>query len=162
MKQFIFMEKSYVILFLTLENLANNSAILEIIRIIFWTNYLTLGHCASYDLAWYEIEHILYFEIPVQHQIHADCIGNPDLLNEIHQLMDQQVAKNAKLSELNLSQWIGILFEVIYTYRTGKYLSEAFILASSNPQYEDRLFIELWVRYMKIPSSKHVENMLRT
>ena len=36
---------------------------------------------------------------------------------------------------------------------TGKYLSEALIFASTNPQYDDRLFIELQVQYMKIPSS---------
>ena len=34
---------------------------------------------------------------------------------------------------------------------TGKYLSEALILASTNPQYDDRLFIELRVQY-----SEHV------
>ena len=32
-------------------------------------------------------------------------------------------------------------------------MSEALIFASSNPQYENRLFIELQVQYMKIPSS---------
>merc|ERR1712218_203699 len=36
---------------------------------------------------------------------------------------------------------------------TGKSLSEALIFASTNPQYDDRLFIELQVQYMKIPSS---------
>ena len=36
---------------------------------------------------------------------------------------------------------------------TGKSLSESFIFASTNPQYDDRLFIELQVQYMKIPSS---------
>ena len=36
---------------------------------------------------------------------------------------------------------------------TGKSLSEALIFASNNPQYDDRLFIELQVHYMKIPSS---------
>ena len=36
---------------------------------------------------------------------------------------------------------------------TGKSLSEALIFASTNPQYDDRLFIELEVQYMKIPSS---------
>ena len=36
---------------------------------------------------------------------------------------------------------------------TGKSLSEAPIFASTNPQYNDRLFIELQVQYMKIPSS---------
>ena len=36
---------------------------------------------------------------------------------------------------------------------TGKSLSEALIFASTNTQYDDRLFIELQVQYMKIPSS---------
>ena len=36
---------------------------------------------------------------------------------------------------------------------TGKSLSEALIFVSTNPQYDDRLFIELHVQYMKIPSS---------
>ena len=36
---------------------------------------------------------------------------------------------------------------------TGKSLSEALIFATTNPQYDDRLFIELQVQYMKIPSS---------
>ena len=45
---------------------------------------------------------------------------------------------------------------------TGKSFSEALILVSTNPQYDKRLFIELRVQYMKIPSSEHVENMLRT
>ena len=35
---------------------------------------------------------------------------------------------------------------------TGKSLSEALIFASTNPQYDDRLFIELQGQYMKIPS----------
>ena len=45
---------------------------------------------------------------------------------------------------------------------TGKSLSEVFILVSTNPKYDKRLFIELRVQYMKIPSSEHVENMLCT
>ena len=45
---------------------------------------------------------------------------------------------------------------------TGKSLSEALISASTNLQYDDRLFIELQVQYMKIPSSEHGENMLCT
>ena len=39
---------------------------------------------------------------------------------------------------------------------TGKSLSEALILASTNPQYDKRLFIELRVQHMKITSSEHV------
>ena len=46
--------------------------------------------------------------------------------------------------------------------RTGKSLPEAFIFASTNPQYDDGLFIELRVQYMKIPSSAHGESMLCT
>ena len=39
---------------------------------------------------------------------------------------------------------------------TGKSLSEALIFASTNPQYDKRLFIELPIQYMKITSSEHV------
>ena len=35
---------------------------------------------------------------------------------------------------------------------TGKSLSEALIFASTNPQNDDRSFIELQLQYMKIPS----------
>ena len=45
---------------------------------------------------------------------------------------------------------------------TGKSLSEALICASTNPQYDDRLFIELQVQHIKIPSSEHGENMVCT
>ena len=45
---------------------------------------------------------------------------------------------------------------------TGKSLSEALIFASTNPQYHDRLFIELQVQYMKIPRSEHGENLFCT
>ena len=38
----------------------------------------------------------------------------------------------------------------------GKSLSEALFLASTNPQYDKRLFIELQVQYMKFASSEHV------
>ena len=39
---------------------------------------------------------------------------------------------------------------------TGKSWSEALIFASTNPQYEKRLFIELRVQDMKTTSSEHV------
>ena len=45
---------------------------------------------------------------------------------------------------------------------TGKSLSEALILRSTNPQYEKRLFIDLPVQYMKTTSLEHGENMLCT
>ena len=41
-------------------------------------------------------------------------------------------------------------------------MSEVLIFASNNAQYNDRLFIELQVQYMKIPSSEQGDNMLCT
>ena len=41
---------------------------------------------------------------------------------------------------------------------TGKSLSEAFILTSTNPQYDKRLFIDLPVQYIKLQA----QNMGRT
>ena len=38
--------------------------------------------------------------------------------------------------------------------------SDALILASTNPQHDKRLFIEILVQYMKIASSEHGENMM--
>ena len=43
---------------------------------------------------------------------------------------------------------------------TGKSLSEALIFASTNLQYDDRLFIKLQVQCMKLPSLEHGESML--
>ena len=37
-------------------------------------------------------------------------------------------------------------------FYTGKSLSEALIFGSTMPQYNDRLFIELQIQYMKIPT----------
>ena len=45
---------------------------------------------------------------------------------------------------------------------TGKSLSEALIFASTNPKYDDRMFIELPVHYMKNSMLKPGENMLYT
>ena len=39
---------------------------------------------------------------------------------------------------------------------TGKSLSEALILESINPKYDDRLFIDLQLQYKKNTSSEHV------
>ena len=41
-------------------------------------------------------------------------------------------------------------------------MPEALIFASTNPQYDNRLFIELPVQYMKIASSERSQNALRT
>ena len=39
---------------------------------------------------------------------------------------------------------------------TGKSLSEALVFSSNNPKYDNILFIELQVQYVKNPSSEHV------
>ena len=39
---------------------------------------------------------------------------------------------------------------------TGKSLSEALFLESTNPQYDKRLFIDLPIQYIKTTSSEHV------
>ena len=44
-----------------------------------------------------------------------------------------------------ITLWLGKPF-------TGISLSEALIFASTNPQYDDRLFVELQAQYMTIPS----------
>ena len=49
-----------------------------------------------------------------------------------------------------------LVYSLIDQPCTGKYLSEALILASTNPKYDKRLFIKLQVQYMKIASSEHV------
>ena len=41
-------------------------------------------------------------------------------------------------------------------FRTGKSFSEALILESVNPQYDDRLFIDSWLQYKKNTSWEHV------
>ena len=53
-------------------------------------------------------------------------------------------------------------FSPMFKIRTGKSFSEALILASTNPQYDRRLYIPLnyvQVQYMKIASSEHVVYM---
>ena len=49
--------------------------------------------------------------------------------------------------------------EKLLQQSTGKSLSEAFILTSTNPQYDNRLFIDLPVQYMKTTSAGHGENV---
>ena len=51
-----------------------------------------------------------------------------------------------------LEETLGIFFLLC----TDKSLSEALIFASSNQQYDDRLFIELQVQNMKTTSLEHV------
>ena len=45
---------------------------------------------------------------------------------------------------------------------TGKFLSEALIFASSNPQYDDRMFIELQVQYIKFQAQTFVQKLFLT
>ena len=57
-----------------------------------------------------------------------------------------------------LAQPSSIFF--IRIFFTGKSLSEALNLGSTNPQYDKRLFIDLPVQYMKTASSEYGQNLL--
>jgi hypothetical protein len=48
------------------------------------------------------------------------------------------------------------MFPPIGQMCTGKSFSEPLLLASTNPQYDKRLFIELQIQYMKTAISEHV------
>ena len=64
------------------------------------------------------------------------------------------------LSWRNMKLFVLIIISLVVT---GKSLSEALIFASTNPQYDDRLFIELQVQYVYENSKfKPGENMLCT
>ena len=51
--------------------------------------------------------------------------------------------------------YVVYLYRKLYMHRAGKSFLEVLIFASTNPQYDKRLFIELQLRYMKIASSEH-------
>ena len=57
------------------------------------------------------------------------------------------------LLQIHQTTWV---VKCIHSTSTGKSFSEALILASNNPQYDDRLFIEVKVQYKKTTSSVHV------
>ena len=45
---------------------------------------------------------------------------------------------------------------ILILFSTGKSLSEALILALTNPHYDKRLFIDIPVQYKKTTRSEHV------
>ena len=63
---------------------------------------------------------------------------------------DREEASEPMLANINLAKNAKIKVD------TGKSFSEELILASTNPQFGKRLFIELRVQYMTIASSEHV------
>ena len=82
-------------------------------------------------------------------------------------IWSQEMARFIPIGKWQIWLVIFKLFVFCYSARpmqniTSKSLSEAIIFASTNPQYDNRWFIELQVQYMKIPSSEHGENMLCT
>ena len=62
-----------------------------------------------------------------------------------------------KIKKSVVSRKVCINWFYFYVH-TGKSLPEALIFASTNPRYDDILFIELQVEYMKIPSAEHVRS----
>ena len=85
-------------------------------------------------------------------------------MNQMNQINYQNYKCFARKSKKNYEPMILILSDILREniLSTSKFLSEARILASFNPQYDHRLFIELQVQYMKIPSSEPGKNMLCT
>ena len=73
----------------------------------------------------------------------------------IHFGLQKVICQYLGMTKLNLHHfpWLWAIWK---KWITGKSLSEALIFASTNPKYDGRLFIELWVQYMKIASSEHV------
>ena len=61
-----------------------------------------------------------------------------------------------------LTQTVFVTVSQNLTLSTGKSLSEAFFLKSTNPQYDKGLFIDIPIQYMKTTSSEHWEDMLCT
>jgi hypothetical protein len=66
---------------------------------------------------------------------------------------DGRIVKKQETRNLCLNRKRESINDVNLVSGTGKSLSEALIFALTNPQYDERLFIELQVQYMKIPSS---------
>ena len=88
--------------------------------------------------------------------------GPPAAFSKIKVAVDGFKSVGEALKEIGDKE--GLLKELVNTGKTasvfknlsaftGKSLSEALIFASTNPQHNDRLFIELQVQYMKNPSS---------
>ena len=77
--------------------------------------------------------------------------SNPPILNEkkTNPNLDEEISFSCRQCYKSFDEPRFLILHI----STGKSLSEALIFASTNPQYDDRLFIELQVQYMKIPSS---------
>ena len=75
------------------------------------------------------------------------AFGVPDCMFLLHAEFRKEMPYKLKAAQICQSSNI---------IATGKSFSEALILASTNLQYNKRLFIELGVQYLKITSSEHV------
>ena len=100
-------------------------------------------------------------------QLYIKLVADPDRPIKIKELPDGlewqcYLAFNSTRAFLNLTFLHILEFLVSSRYENQSYFSkgksffEALILASTNPQYDKRLFIELRVQYMKTTNSVHV------
>ena len=72
-------------------------------------------------------------------------------------LIQRPATEKRSSKKINIGQLALYLFALPFFHLfTGKSLSDALILASTNPQYDKILFIDLPVQYMKTTSSEHV------
>ena len=90
---------------------------------------------------------------PRPYLIHTTCWFFKDLAPRNLELKSSICNKLAFILSEN---YLGAV-EVTDKQGTGKSFSEVLILASTNPQYDKRLSIELPVQYMKIPNSEHCQ-----
>ena len=91
---------------------------------------------------------------PTQFQFRSDILSTI-LLWVIYQITFGTYLNHQNLILVNLTEMRNYYAQQRWK-STSKSLLEAFILASTNPQYDIRLFIELRVQYMKTTSSEHV------
>ena len=85
------------------------------------------------------------------------------LSSRIEHLKSQNEVLTLTLTESkNHCDNLTVLIGKYESNHTGYSLSEAFILASINPKYDSRLFIELQALYEKTSSSVHVVLTFRT
>ena len=79
------------------------------------------------------------------------------LSSRIEHLKSQNEVLTLTLTESkNHCDNLTVLIGKYESNHTGYFLSEAFILASINPKYDNRLFIQLRDQYGKTTSSVHV------
>ena len=104
----------------------------------------------------------LYFRFFKKILTNLQCLLCPFKIHDINRSDRTRSEMYDHLRQTHSNKMFAHIREKLSNEVTGKSFSEALILASTDSQYDKRMFIELQVQYMKIAFSEHVENMLRT